>query len=61
MQQLQFWPKEQEVEIQKRIWSQIDRDSQNRLMELLAQVICKTIQQPQNNPIEQEENYESES
>lgn len=60
MQQLQFWPEEQDVEIQEKIWNQIDLGSQNRLMGLLAQVICKAVQQPQNNPIEQEENYGTE-
>jgi hypothetical protein len=60
MQQLQFWTNEQEVEVRERIWNQIDCDSQNQLMERFAQVICKAIQQPQNNPKEQEENHELE-
>jgi len=59
MQQLQFWPDTQEVEHQETIWNQIDCREQNRLMELLAQVICKAVQ-TQNNPIEEEEHHESE-
>ena len=59
MLQMQLWPDEQEVEKQEKIWNQIDCGDQNRLMELLAQVICKAVQTT-NNPIEEEEHHESE-
>ena len=57
--QLQLWSNEQETENQGKIWNQIDCSEQNRLMELLAQVICKAAQTP-NNLIELEEEHESE-